>query len=179
MARSHVRRACWGLAAASVVAGAALWFMPPATGVASARPIAIDTSAGASTASVHTAAAEQIALGNMFSHSRTPPSTRYVPPEFAGESANGMMASAEQETAMASPMDPVAGPRLLGTVLGPDGPRALLQLDPAASPVSARMYAPGDGDAGYRVISITPRVVVLRGPRGRVTLRLDQQEDRP
>ena len=42
-----------------------------------------------------------------------------------------------------------------------------------------RLYAVGDRDGGYRVVSIAPRSVVLAGPRGRVTLRLDPQEDRP
>lgn len=178
MAPSVVRRACWMLAAASVAAGAALWVLPAATRVAPAPAIAIDSAVSASPALVNSDVAEQIALGNVFAPSRTPPSTRYVPPEFAGESANGMMAEPGPEPVMAGPMDPVTEPRLLGTVVGPHGPQALLQLDPS-SPASARMYAPGDGDAGYRVLSVTPRVVVLRGPRGRVTLRLDPQEDRP
>ena len=34
-------------------------------------------------------------------------------------------------------------------------------------------------DGGYRVLSIAPRVVVLAGPRGRLTLRMDLEEERP
>jgi hypothetical protein len=71
----------------------------------------------------------------------------------------------------------VGGPRLLGTVVSPDGPRALLQLNPAIP--GSRLYAVGEEDAGYRIVSITPRVVVLRSAGGRVTLRLDPEEDRP
>ena len=75
------------------------------------------------------------------------------------------------------PEMPSGEPVLLGTVVGGRGTQALLQLDPLSGP--ARLYAVGDRDGGYLVVSIAPRSVVLAGPRGRVTLRLDPQEDRP
>ena len=62
-------------------------------------------------------------------------------------------------------------------MVGVRGTLALLQLDPFAG--APRLYAVGDRDGAYRVIAIAPRSVILAGPRGRVTLRLDQEEERP
>lgn len=64
-------------------------------------------------------------------------------------------------------------PRLYGTVVGVDGARALLQLSSASG---ARLYAAGERDAGYTVVSVAPREVVLRGPGGRRTLRMAPEE---
>ncbi len=121
------------------------------------------------------ALAENLVLANVFSSRRAPPATRYAPLETATETSGGTVADT---TATGAAMDAVvAGPRLFGTLVGGQGAQALLQLD--ASRPGALLYAVGDRDGGYRVISITPRTVVLAGPRGRVTLRIDSEEERP
>lgn len=173
MRASTIRRASWMLAAVSAATGGVLWILP-ASGVApslAAMPIA--TMALPIVAS-NPEVAEEIVVANVFSASRTAPSTRYTPGEGPTE-ASGTMTLVDEP--MADAEGTTGGPRLLGTVVSPDGPLALLQLNPALS--TSRLYAVGDEDAGYRIVSITPRVVVLRSAGGRVTLRLDPEEDRP
>jgi hypothetical protein len=124
-------------------------------------------------------AAERFVLANVFSARRTPPMSRYTPPESGSDSTGGMMS----DSAMAgSPIDSLmmtegAVPGLFGTVTTPEGARALLFLDPSLD--GPRLYAVGDGAAGYRVVSIEPRVVIVRGPQGRVVLRMPDKEERP
>ena len=66
-------------------------------------------------------------------------------------------------------------PALFGTVVGENGVvMALLHLNPADP--GPRLYAVGERDGGYRVVSIAPRVVILNGPQGRVSLRLPDEE---
>jgi hypothetical protein len=115
--------------------------------------------------------AEEIVLANIFSATRTPPPSRYTPPEVA-DSAAGMLSEPTEE-----PVAAEAGftPVLFGTMVGAEA-RALLQLDALAT--APRLYATGERDGGYRVVSIAPREVVLAGPRGRVVLRLPQPEER-
>jgi hypothetical protein len=128
-------------------------------------------------ASDDTTAAERFVLANVFSARRTPPMTRYSPPE---SDSMGVMT---MDPAMAgSPIDSLlmtegAVPGLFGTVTTPEGARALLFLDPSLD--GPRLYAVGEGAAGYRVVSIEPRVVVVRGPSGRVVLRMPDKEERP
>lgn len=167
-----VRRAAWALAVVSGLAGAILWVVPPSATVAALAPVPADTTS-LPIAVTDPAIAEDIAVANVFARSRTAPSTRYTPGDVADE-ANGAMLP-EDASFDAADVE-MGGPRLLGTVVSPDGPRALLQLDPASA---SRLYAVGDVDAGYRIMSITPRVVVLRNAGGRVTLRLDPEEVRP
>ena len=114
---------------------------------------------------------EDIILYNLFSPSRTAPSRRY-----AGSNAEdqGSVADAN-EAAMSS----AAGfsPILVGTAVSerPGETRALLQL--IASDPTPRLYAIGDRAGGYSVVSIDARSVVLTGPRGRVVLRLPENEE--
>jgi hypothetical protein len=172
--RAHtIRRAAWMLATASAAIGGVLWFLPPSDAAPVPGAMPIGTLALPVIAS-NPEVAEDIVVANVFAASRTAPSTRYSPGEDPAES-NGTMALVDEPTAGVDAM--AVGPRLLGTVVSPDGPRALLQLNPALS--TSRLYAVGDEDAGFRIVSITPRVVVLRSAGGRVTLRLDPEEDRP
>ena len=124
--------------------------------------------------------AEEIVLSNVFSPSRTAPLRRFMPPDLAADSVNGML----PDTALISSSDTLPGaagpvPALFGTVVGggADITRALLHLD--ASLPGPRLYAVGERAGGYRVVAITPREVTLSGPNGRVVLRLQQKEERP
>jgi hypothetical protein len=155
------------------VAGLVLVVAPPATAVA---PLPFSAGgAGESTrptaSQVADSLAEEIVLANIFSATRSAPPSRYTPPEVA-DSAAGMLSEPSAETVLAE-----AGftPVLYGTMVGGDA-RALLQLDALAT--APRLYGIGERDGGYRVVSIAPREVVLSGPRGRVVLRLPQQEER-
>jgi hypothetical protein len=121
------------------------------------------------------ALAEDVVLANVFSVRRSPPATRYTPPDAISDSSGGVVADpaevpGDDATAAGEPL-------LLGTVVGPRGTQALLQLDPYAG--TPRLYSVGDRDGGYRVIAISPRSVILAGPRGRVTVRLESKEERP
>ena len=164
------------VAAAGAVLGAVFLALPPALDGNSGTPTVPDTTlATPPLPAGNPALAEDVVIANVFSPRRTPPTSRYAPPDAAMDSSGGVVADSV-------PMPPPAGavsgePSLLGTVVGVHGTQALLQLDPLGG--AARLYSVGDRDGGYRVLSIAPRSVVLAGPNGRVTLRLDPQEDRP
>lgn len=174
MRPSQVRRLAWVVAGTSALGGALLLAMPPSGTVVPLAPLAADTSS-VPASPLNPAIAEDIAVANVFAVSRTAPTLRYAPGEVPGEADPGTMSFVE-----ASPEDgaDMGGPQLLGTVVAPDGPKALLQLDSTIP--GARLYAVGEQDAGFTIVSIAPRVVVLRrAGGGRVTLRLDPEEDRP
>lgn len=109
--------------------------------------------------------AEDIILYNLFSPSRSAPNRRTtsaVTPDDAPnevEPANGF------------------SPELVGTAVSdrPEETKALLKL--LANDPAPRLYAVGDRAGGYTVVSIEARSVVLNGPRGRVVLRLPQEEN--
>ena len=163
-------------AAVSAALGVAFLLLPPAMGDVSTGSVPTDSVlALPAIAAADPALAEDIVLANAFSARRTPPTSRYTPQDAATDSSDGAVAGS---MTMAGAGEALAGePRLLGTVVGARGAQALLQLDPYAG--APRLYAVGERDGGYRVISIAPRTVVLAGPRGRVTLRLDPEEERP
>ena len=126
-------------------------------------PIAATTRTGADSLS------EDIILYNLFAVSRTAPSRRY-----SGSSA------AEQDAGSTMSPSPLASsfmPELIGTAVSgkPGETRALLRL--LASDPAPRLYAVGDRAGGYSVVSIDARAVVLSGPRGRVVLRLPENEE--
>lgn len=170
-----VRRLAWGTALLSVALGGVLWVLPPSVHVAPAPPLVLAGMARQPAPAADPAIAEDIVLSNVFARSRSAPTSRFTPPELAGDSANGATGEVPMMPPEGSPVMAAAGevPRLFGTVVGPAGTRALLQLDPSIP--DPRLYDVGDGDGGYRVIAIAPRTVVLRGPGGRVTLRLDDE----
>lgn len=163
-------------AAVGATLGGIFLLLPPSLGDVTLPPLAGDSSFAAPTvAPGDPALAEDVVLANVFSSRRTPPTTRYTPPDAAMDSSGGMIAEPTLPGDM--PAMATGEPVLLGTVVGVRGTQALLQLDPLSGP--ARLYAVGDRDGGFRVVSIAPRAVVLAGPRGRVILRLDPQEERP
>ena len=112
---------------------------------------------------------EDIILFNLFTPSRTAPARRYTAPSVAG---GGMPDENESAT-------PYGGfsPVLIGTAVSdkPGETRALLQL--LATDPTPRLYGVGDRAGGYRVVSIDARAVVLNGPRGRIVLRLPENEE--
>ncbi len=121
------------------------------------------------------ALAEDVVLANVFSARRTPPTSRYAPPDETTDASGGVVEMPAESSG--AEQAPAGTPRLLGTVVGPQGTQALLQLDPYAG--QPRLYSVGDRDAGFRVIAISPRSAVLVGPQGRVTVRLEPEEERP
>lgn len=164
------------VAAASAVVGMLFLALSPGVGHAAADAIPTDSVlALPSIAQGDPALAEDVVLANAFSPRRTPPTARYTPPDAATDSSGGTLADAPMPVGEGEGEG--AEPLLLGTVIGALGAQALLQLDPSAG--APRLYAVGERDGGYRVVSIAPRAVVLAGPRGRVTLRLDPEEERP
>lgn len=174
-----IRVSCWSMAVVALCVGALAWVWPVRTDVPAVAPATGATVTRMATA-YNTLAAEEIVLANAFALSRTPPGMRYAPVDQVTDTAAGQAGDPDRMPAM--PMMPgidslsVAGdvPRLYGTVVSPRGTTALLHLTDAGP----RLYAAGDRDGSFRVMSITPGVVVLRGPTGRVTLRLEPEEGR-
>jgi hypothetical protein len=171
----RLRPALLLVAALSALVGLAFLLLPPALGGVPATPVPSDGKPVLPRLDPpDSTLAEALVLANAFSARRAPPTTRYAPPEGSLDSSGGMLADplGGDTTAVSD-----AAPLLLGTVVGTRGRMALLQLDPFAG--APRLYAEGERDGGYRILSIAPRAVVLAGPRGRLTLRLDPQEERP
>ncbi|MEP7380763.1 MAG: hypothetical protein ABI910_03710 [Gemmatimonadota bacterium] len=163
-------------AACSAAVGVVFLLLPPAVGSSAARPIGADsTFTPPMLAPGDPELAEDVVLANVFSVRRAPPTSRYAPPDAAMDSSGGVVAEPADASEVVS--TPSGDPMLLGTVVGARGTQALLQLDPSGG--SPRLYAVGDRDGGYRVIAIAPRSVILAGPRGRVTVRLESEEKRP
>lgn len=103
---------------------------------------------------------QQIVQANVFSRNRTPPATRYVPPEMVVERT-----SVQAESRPAPP-----GPRLFGVAVGPMGSVALIDADPTIP--GAEVYRPGDAVGDAVLAAIEETAVVLEGPGGRTRLRL-------
>jgi hypothetical protein len=170
---SFLRLFLWGVAATASVGGAVASFLPPSVSVSPVSPVVpILSEAGAMAATDNVA--EEIVMANIFSPSRSAPSNRYTPPELSPETAPGTMmppmdARGIPDSALASG----DVPQIFGTLVGALGHQALLQLSLASGP---RLYAVGDRDGGFTVLAIDPRAVVLRGPGGRRTLRLEPEE---
>lgn len=179
MTQRTARLTLWSVAVATTLIGT-FFLVAPVGLPARIDPVVAPADAGVSgRVATDSTAAEEIALANVFSSNRTPPRTRYQP---ADDSTAALGATVADAGAMAMDQITDAGgsaPMLYGTAVGVGGApsHALLLLD--ASSNAPRLYAEGEGDGGYRVVSIMPRAVVLRGSRGRITLRLDQEEKRP
>lgn len=181
----RLRLALLATAALFAMLGVTLLVVPPSVGHEAIPVAVVDDQPNAPTfAPGDPALSEDIVLANVFSVRRAPPASRYTPPDASSDSAGGVVS--EAMAGMGSGpgngpgfyADAEAGrPVLFGTLVGVNGAQALLQLD--TSRPGARLYAVGDRDGGYRVLSIAPRVVVLAGPRGRLTLRMDLEEERP
>lgn len=171
-----IRTLVWSIAALSAVGGALLWVLPPNTSAVALSPAIAPGGIALPQAAIDTLSAMEIALANVFDATRTPPTRRYLPPEFGTDSAAGMVEGSSPDAgSMSGQSDGL--PRLYGTVLLPTGSKALLHLE--SSDLGPRLYSVGDRAAGYRIISISPRSVVLAASQGRLTLRLDNEEMRP
>ena len=171
------RTTLFAVAALGAVLGGTFLVLPPAVGDddTQAGLLGDTTMALPALTPGSPALAEDVVIANVFSPRRSPPTSRYSPPDAAMDSSGVVVADT---ATMGVPSPAVAGePVLLGTVVGARGTQALLQLDPLGGP--ARLYSVGDRDGGYRVISIAPGTVVVAGPQGRMTLRLVSPEDRP
>lgn len=163
-------------AAGSALVAAVFFVLPPSTGAPRERtPGGGPAFAPPTIPPADPALAEDVVLANVFSTRRTPPTSRYAPPDATTDAAGGAVEMPAEPPA--PDQAPAGTPRLLGTVVGPQGTQALLQLDPYAG--QPRLYSVGDRDAGFRVIAISPRSAVLAGPHGRVTVRLEPEEERP
>jgi hypothetical protein len=173
----RLRVALWLVAATGSLTAPAFWLLPAT--VPTAMPGGFTTDSQVQAPRVvppDPAIAEEIALASIFRPDRTPPAQRYAP---AGNDAGGAM-QLESNASLAEEADSLenddAVPRLLGTMIDSSGAKALLHLDEAVGP---RLYVVGDSDGGFRIVSIAPRSATVAGPRGRVTLRLDPEENRP
>lgn len=170
----RLRLALLAAAAVAAAAGAILLVVPARAGGGVASPPPAPGEGAALPASGDPALAEEVILANVFSPHRAPPESRWTPPEAVRDSAAGDTDVPMPPDESMVMEDETGVPLLFGTLVGASGRQALLQLDPAQP--GSRLYAVGEGDGGYRVISIAPRSVVLVGPGGRMTLRLDEEE---
>lgn len=173
----RLRIALWGFAALLTILAGMVLLLPSRLPAARVPGGAESSGSAPAFAAADPTIAENIVVANVFSTRRTPPRSRYSPSDDAMDASGEMPADSTL-----APDDPDLGqgmrvPALFGTVVGINGTLALLQLDPTAT--GPRLYAVGERDGGYRVVSIAPRAVVLTGSRGRVTLRLDREEERP
>ncbi|MEO6445671.1 MAG: hypothetical protein ABIZ91_01900 [Gemmatimonadaceae bacterium] len=159
------------------VSAGAMWLvLPPRLGGGIEPPPATRGFEPPARADVDATLSENIVLANIFSARREPPTARFVPPDDVSSMA-AMPANEDSGETGDPPGVDLSMPVLFGTVIGAGGAQALLQLDGARP--GARLFSEGEGEGGYRVLSIGPRVVVLAGPRGRVTLRMDHEDGRP
>ena len=131
--------------------------------LADSVPVALTSRTGADSLT------EDIILYNLFAPSRSAPSRRYAANTSTGDAGSDM-----------APSTPNTGgftPELIGTAVSekPGETKALLRL--LASDPTPRLYAVGDRAGGFTVVSIDARAVVLSGPRGRVVLRLPENEE--
>ena len=112
---------------------------------------------------------EDIILYNLFAPSRTAPSRRFAANTAADDPGSDM--------ALPTPASAGFTPELIGTAVSqnPGETKALLRM--LASDPTPRLYAVGDRAGGFTVVSIDARAVVLTGPRGRVVLRLPENEE--
>lgn len=180
MSTRALRTGSWLVAAVAALAGAVAWFVPPSADVEPLPP-SLPGAAALASPPLDAAAAEGIVLANAFAPSRAAPASRYTPVEQVTDTATGT--TMPDPAGMASmPMMPGMGvdpgadaPRLYGTLVSPGGPKALLHL----SERGPALYGAGDREGQWQVVSIAPRQVVLRGRSGRITLRLEPEEERP
>ena len=109
---------------------------------------------------------------NVFAATRTPPRVRWAPPGDPDSAAtiDPMALAPQPAQALRPARGPDDPPQFYGTIVGPDGPRALLRLDGRVP--GAQLYAAGEGEGGWRVVRVEPERVVLTSAGERVTLHL-------
>ncbi|MGZ8456493.1 MAG: hypothetical protein ACXW61_16740 [Gemmatirosa sp.] len=191
------RRVADALSAAALTigaVGAALWLWPVTVQVVPLPPVVAPPPAAMTIASSDPARAARVAAANPFAPTRTAPRTRWVPPDALGPMADvtvsqlppGLLpdptvdlpGGAQDAAPTAAPAtgDAVAQardrrvPALFGTVIGADGPRALLRLDPRIP--GAQLYAEGAQAGGWRVQRVEADRVTLVGRGRTLTLRM-------
>lgn len=157
-----------------VLAGASLWIVEPRLPLASAgsgrHATSSETMATAAQPTAPPGAdAGAIASGNIFSATRAAPTTRYTPPG-PGSAPTG------EEAPVAEFVPPATPPRLYGTMSGPGGATALIQDDSAGA--GGRLYREGDRVGQFRIEKILGNSVILRGPSGRMEIKVDSREER-
>jgi len=158
-------RQLWGAAATIAGLGALLWVLPPWIGGPAQPPAAITPPAPPADPSAHAAALlsyGEIARANVFGPERTPPRSRYAPP--GSRLAQAPAAAGEPSL------------RLFGLAAGAGGAVALIDADPRVP--GAEIYRLGDRVGPYRLESIADTFVVLAGPTGTRTLRLQAPQRR-
>jgi hypothetical protein len=172
LARSE--RALWALTAIWLASAAAAWLWQPATTTEPRAPAASAPlpSKRSPLATIDAAVAGAIIEGNIFSASRSAPRSRYQPFDPSAEVVPAPAPPVASDAA--SQADSNGVPRLFGTLVGPQGASALMRLDPAIP--DALLYRKGDRAGVYSVEEIHEQSVVLRGPRGRIVLRLIRPE---
>ena len=156
------------LTIALVVIGVFFWLKEPSVPSVDI-PAAAARSPGQISSPPKSADAGAIVSSNMFSATRAAPSVRYTPPGAGGTPAD---VSATQGEVVALP----AHPRGFGTMTGPNGATALIQPDSAGS--SSRLYREGERVGSFRIEKILTSSVIVRGPAGRIELKVEQGEDR-
>jgi len=157
------------LTIALVVTGIVFWLKEPSV-PSVVIPAAAARSSGQISSPAKSAEAGVIVSSNMFSATRAAPSVRYTPPGAGGTSAD---VSAAQDEVVALPAPP---PRVFGTMTGPNGATALIQPDSAGS--SSRLYREGERVGAFLIEKILTSSVIVRGPSGRMELKVEQGEDR-
>lgn len=158
-------RYLWTAAGTAAGLGALLWVLPPWIGASQQPAAEISLPAPPADPSAHAAALlsyEEIARANVFGPERAPPRNRYAPPGSR---------SAQTPTAGGEPSF-----RLYGLAAGAGGAVALIDADPRVP--GAEIYRLGDRVGPYRLESIADTFVVLAGPAGSRTLRLQAPQRR-
>lgn len=156
------------------VSGAAFWILPPSVPdvpLTTQNQTASLAGNRAVAQSSDSASASAIVASNIFSPSRAAPGKRYTPPGAGGEG--------EETNAHVSDvpvMPPSPPPRVFGTMMGPGGATALMQTDSAGA--SGRLYREGERVGAYRILKISSSSVIVRGPEGRIELKIQPREDR-
>jgi hypothetical protein len=123
--------------------------------------------------------ADSIVQHNPFSVTRRPPREREMLAAldtFPEALPVGDGDSLSPDAAVAG-FDAAPVPQLLGIVVGPAGPRALLRLD--ATKARAALFGVGDGTNGWRVAAIAATSVTLDGPAGRQVVSLSSRSGSP
>ena len=162
------------LTAILVLTGAFFWFKEPAVTVVT-LPSVTPAAGGQKPPAMNTKSAPDagaIVTSNMFSASRAAPAARYTPPGADGVSAEP--SDLAMKDAISAPA--ASPPRVFGTMTGPNGATALIQPDSAGS--SSRLYREGESVGAFRIEKILAASVIVRGPSGRLELKVEQREDR-
>ncbi|HUQ48404.1 MAG TPA: hypothetical protein VM053_09200 [Gemmatimonadaceae bacterium] len=170
---SSIKRILNILTVGLVVIGVFFWFRKPVIPPVGIPP-ALDAATSLAAVGPMTSSVDAIDIvgSNMFSASRAAPAARYTPPGAGGMSSDPSDASMQDEPA--APAAPP--PRVYGTMTGPNGATALIEGDSAGA--SSRLYREGDRVGAYRIVKILPSSVVVTGPAGRVSLKVEQREER-